>query len=49
MLSRSLTVCLQAAQHSHAVVVREELCVVWEIVDEPVAGDTDENRGEALL
>jgi hypothetical protein len=49
MLSRGLTIGFQTTQNTLAIVVGQKFGVVGEIVNEPVAGDTDEDRGETFL
>lgn len=49
MLSRGLSIGFQSTKHTLAIVVGQEFCIVWEVVDEPVAGDADEYGGETFL
>jgi hypothetical protein len=49
MLSRGLSVSFQTAQNTLAVVVGQEFGIVGKIVNEPVAGNTDEYGGETFL
>jgi hypothetical protein len=48
VLGGRLPVGFEAAQDALAVVVGQELGVVGEVVDEPVAGDADEDGREPL-
>jgi hypothetical protein len=49
MLGRGLSIGFQATKNTLAIVIGEEFGIVWEVVDEPVAGDADEYGSETLL
>jgi hypothetical protein len=49
MLSGGLSIGFQATENTLTIVVGEEFRIVWEVVDEPIAGDADEYGGETFL
>ena len=44
-----MPVSFQTTKNTLSIVVGEEFGVVWEVVNKPVAGDTDEYGSETFL
>jgi hypothetical protein len=49
VLSWGLSIGFETAKYTQAIIVGQEFGVVWEVVNKPVARDTDEYSGQTFL